>query len=189
MIPGSVFSIPADVDYRPNTALFNAVRASLIAGFAPPFKTFQFAAAAGLPGNDPTEIVTSALNVLGFNLRYTPDLLEHTHGHVPFDNRDVVYADAGLDQGIQRWAGSPDALNYIETYYTPTAAIRVPVQTVHSNRDPVVPAWHENLYAQRAAEQGTSDLLAQTIVASFGHCAFDDTQVLAAFDQLLARMP
>ena len=59
-------------------------------------------------------IVTSALNVLGFNLRYTPDLLEHTHGHVPFDNRDVVYADAGLDQGIQRWAGSPDALNYIE---------------------------------------------------------------------------
>ena len=97
--------------------------------------------------------------------------------------------DRSIDQGIQRWAGSPDALNYIETYYTPTAAIRVPVQTVHSNRDPVVPAWHENLYAQRAAEQGTSDLLAQTIVASFGHCAFDDTQVLAAFDQLLARMP
>ena len=87
MIPGSVFDIPPDTDFRPGTPLFNQVQAALIGGFAPPFKTFQFAAVAGLIWNDPTELVTAALNVIGFNLRYTPNVLEHTHGHIPFDNR------------------------------------------------------------------------------------------------------
>jgi pimeloyl-ACP methyl ester carboxylesterase len=197
VIPGSVFSIPADIDFRPpspsnpsGSALFVAVRNSLIAGFAPPFfTTVQFATAAGLPGNNPNEIVTSALNVLGFNLRYTTDLLRHTRGHIPFDNRDQVYTNPGLNQGIQRWMGDPDALNYVAQYYTPTAAIRVPIQTLHSDRDPVVPVWHEGIYAQHAAEQGTSDLLEQMTVSAFGHCAFTDQQVLAAFEQLLARVP
>jgi pimeloyl-ACP methyl ester carboxylesterase len=189
VIPGSVFSIPQDLDYRPGTALFNAVQGSLIAGFAPPFRTLQFASAAGLPGNTATELVTSALSVLGFNLRYTRDVLQHTNGHIPFDNRDVVYADPALDLGIQRWTGDPDAMNYIATYYTPNGDLDIPVQTLHSDRDPVVPAWHESTYAQRVADQGATDLLRQTIVASYGHCAFTPQQVLAAFDSLIARLP
>lgn len=188
VIPGSVFSIPDNVDYRPGTALFSAVQSSLVGGFAPPFKTFQFAAAAGLPGNSPAEIVAAALNVLGFNLRYTRDLLAHTHGHIPFDNRDVVYGDPGLNQGIGRWTADPAALNYIEHYYEPTGAIRVPLQTLHSDRDPVVPAWHETIYRQRAVDQGTTGLLDQTTIPTFGHCAFTVADVLTAFDRLLARV-
>ena len=128
-IPGTVFSIPADLDFRAGTPSFNAVAAALIGGLAPPFKTFQYAAAAGLPGPGPADFVASALNVLGFNLRYTPNVLQHTHGHIPFDNRDVIYPDAGLNAGIQRWTGDPDALNYIAQYYTPTAAIDIPIQS------------------------------------------------------------
>jgi len=196
VIPGSVFDIPPDLDFRPpslsnpsGSPLFQAVQNSLLAGLAPPFNTLQFAAAAGLPGNGPVEIVMAALNVLGFNLRYTPDLLAHTHGHIPFDNRDVVYAHPGLNQGIQRWTGDPDALNYAAKYYTPTAAIRIPIQTLHTDRDPVVPVWHEAIYAQHAIEQGTTDLLQQMTVSAFGHCAFTGPQMLAAFGQLLARVP
>lgn len=189
VIPGSVFSIPENVDYRPGTALFNAVQGSLLAGFAPPFKTLQFAAAAGLPGNNALELVTSALNVLGFNLRYTPNVLRHTRGHIPFDNQSVVYADGALNLGIQRWTGDPDALNYIAQYYTPSGDIRVPVQTLHGDRDPVVPAWHEGIYAQLVADQGTTDWLEQTLVSSYGHCAFTPQQVLTAFDRLIERLP
>jgi pimeloyl-ACP methyl ester carboxylesterase len=189
VIPGSVFSIPEDLDYRPGTPLFNAVQGSLIAGFAPPFKTFQFAAAAGLPGNNPGELVTSALTVLGFNLRYTRNLLQHTNGHIPFDNQDVIYPDAALNLGIQRWVGDADALTYVAQYYTPSGRISVPIQTLHSDRDPVVPAWHEDLYAARVAEQGLSDLLEQTLVSSYGHCAFTPQQVLTAFDRLVERLP
>jgi len=189
VIPGSVFDIPENLDYRPGTTLFNAVQASLIAGFAPPFKTFQLAAAAGLPGNNPGELVASALNVLGFNLRYTPNVLQHTNGHIPFDNQNVTYADAALNLGIQRWVGDADALNYVSHYYTPSGRIAIPVQTLHSDRDPVVPVWHEGVYAQLVAGQGTTDLLEQSVVPAYGHCAFTSDQVLTAFDQLIARLP
>jgi pimeloyl-ACP methyl ester carboxylesterase len=196
VIPGSVFVIPGSLDYRPPSAslpagspLFAAVLNALLAGLAPPYPTIQLAIAAGLPGNGPAEWVNSALNVIGFNLRYTRNLLEHTNGHIPFDNLDVVYAHAGLNAGIGRLQGSPDALAYAARYYTPTADLRVPVQTLHSDRDPVVPVWHEDIYAERAVERGTSDLLQQTRVSAYGHCAFTDAQVLAAFDQLLSRLP
>ena len=192
VIPGSVFSIPADVDFRPGTPLFMNVQGALVAGFAPPFRTLQLARVAGLPGNDPTEIITSALNVLGFNLRYTRNVLQHTHGHVPFENRQVTYTgsfdDAALNLGIQRWSGDPDALNYIAQYYSPTGAIRVPVQTLHSDRDPVVPAWHEALYADIVDRQGATDLLEQRIVTAYGHCAFGSGEVLLSFDRLVDRV-
>ena len=188
VIPGSVFEIPEDLDYRPGTPLFTAVQAALIAGFAPPFKTFQFAAAAGLPGNNAGELVTSALNVLGFNLRYTRNVLQHTNGHIPFDNQGVTYPDAALNLGIQRWVGDADALNYVAQYYTPSGRISVPVQTLHTDRDPVVPAWHEGRYANAVADQGTTDLLEQTIVSAYGHCAFTPQQVLTAFDRLVERL-
>jgi pimeloyl-ACP methyl ester carboxylesterase len=194
VIPGSVFDIPPGTDFRPGTLLFAQVQAALVGGFAPPsYKTIQFAGVAGLIWNDPSELVAAALNVIGFNLRYTPNVLEHTHGHIPFDNRETVYTgsfnDAAVNAGIQRWTGDPDALNYMATYYTPTGALQVPVQTLHGDRDPVVPAWHEGVYANAAADEGASGLLEQVIVPSFGHCNFTNDQVLTAFDRLLDRMP
>jgi pimeloyl-ACP methyl ester carboxylesterase len=193
VIPGSVFEIPPDTDFRPLTPLFNQVQAALIGGFAPPFKTFQYAAVAGLVWNSPSELVAAALNVIGFNLRYTPNVLDHTHGHIPFDNRQTQYVgssnDGALNLGIQRWTGDPDALAYMATYYTPTGALQIPVQTLHGSRDPVVPAWHEPEYAKAASDQGASALLEQVTVPSFGHCNFSNDQVLTAFDRLIERMP
>src|SRR5215213_8322470 len=46
VIPGSVFDIPVDTDFRPGTPLFNAIAAALAGGFAPPYKSIQFAAVA-----------------------------------------------------------------------------------------------------------------------------------------------
>jgi pimeloyl-ACP methyl ester carboxylesterase len=193
VIPGSVFSIPPGTDYRPGTPLFNQVQAALAGGFAPPsFKTVQFASVAKLQWTTPQELVAAALSVIGFNLRYTQNVLDHTHGHIPFDNRTIVYTgsvnDVALNAGIQRWTADPDAINYIETYYTPTGVLQVPVQTLHSSRDPVVPAWHEDVYAQTVSDQGSTGLLEQAVVPAFGHCAFSDQDVLTAFDRLVDRL-
>ena len=192
VIPGSVFDIPPDMDFRPGTPQFAAVQAALVGGFAPPFKTFQFAAVAGLSWNSPSELVLGGLNVIGFNLRYTRNVLEHTHGHIPFDNRGVTYSgslnDGALNTGIQRWTGDPDAMEYMAKYYTPSGALQIPVQTLHGDRDPVVPAWHEKVYAKAVADQGAEDLLEQVVVPSFGHCNFSNDQVLTAFDRLVERM-
>jgi pimeloyl-ACP methyl ester carboxylesterase len=193
VIPGSVFSIPPGLDYRPGTPLFLQVQAALVAGFAPPYKTLQFAAVARLPWRTPQELVAAGLNVIGFNLRYTQNVLDLVHGHIPFDNRSTIYTgsvdDATLNAGIQRWTGDRDALAYVAKYYTPTGALQVPVQMLHSSHDPVVPAWHEERYAGLAADQGSTALLEQVIVPAFGHCAFTDEQVLTAFDRLMDRLP
>jgi pimeloyl-ACP methyl ester carboxylesterase len=192
VIPGSTFEIPSDLDFRPGTPLFLRIQAALVAGFAPPFRTVQWAHVVRLPGNGPAEMIAAGLNVLGFNLRYTRDVLEHTHGHIPFDNRDTIYSgsldDDALNTGIRRWTGDPDALRQIATYYTPTGDLRVPVQTLHGDRDPVVPAWHEDRYNERVTEQGALSALEQQVVPSFGHCVFDRTQVLTAFDRLMTRI-
>jgi pimeloyl-ACP methyl ester carboxylesterase len=194
VIPGSVFDIPPDTDFRPGTALFNQVQTALAGGFAPPYyKTFQFASVAGLIWNNPTELVTAGLNVIGFNLRYTRNVLAHTNGHIPFDNRETSYTGSGddvaLNAGIQRWTGDADAMQYIAMYYTPTGALQIPVQTLHGTRDPVVPVWHEADYTQIVASQGAASLLEQEIVPAFGHCNFSNDQVLNAFDRLVERMP
>jgi len=192
VIPGSVFDIPADMDFRPGTPVFAAVQAALVGGFAPPFKSVQFAAVTGLHWNSPSELVVGGLNVIGFNLRYTRNVLEHTHGHIPFDNRSVTYSgsfnDGALNTGIQRWTGDPDAMQYVANYYTPTGALQIPVQTLHGERDPVVPAWHEGVYAEAVGDQGAQDLLEQVEVPTFGHCNFTNDQVLTAFDRLVERM-
>ena len=63
------------------------------------------------------------------------------------------------------------------------------MQTLHGSRDPVVPAWHEDVYAHAVADQGAAGLLEQVVVPSFGHCNFSNEQVLAAFDRLIDRLP
>jgi pimeloyl-ACP methyl ester carboxylesterase len=191
-LPGSVFEILPDTDFTPGSGLFNAVQGALVGGLASS-KTFQFASVAGLQWNTLQELVTAAMNVIGFNLRYTQSVLDHTHGHIPFDNRQTVYAgsadDAALNAGIQRWTGDADALNYIGQYYTPTGALQIPVQTLHTSRDPVVPAWHEDEFVQAVADQGAASLLEGSIVTAFGHCNFTNAQALAAFDRLVERLP
>ena len=85
--------------------------------------------------------------------------------------------------------GDADALNYVAHVLHAERRASVPVQTLHSDRDPVVPAWHEGLYADAVADQGTTDLLEQAIVSAYGHCAFTPQQVLTAFDRLVDRLP
>jgi pimeloyl-ACP methyl ester carboxylesterase len=198
VIPGSVFEILPGTDFRPPTAttqgsgLFNAVQGALVGGFASS-RTFQFASVAGLKWNTPQELVAAGLSVIGFNLRYTQSVLDHTHRHIPFDNRETVYTgsadDAALNEGIQRWTGDADAMNYVAQYYTPTGALQIPVQTLHTSRDPVVPAWHEDIFAGNVTDQGATGLLEGNIVTAFGHCNFTDAQALAAFERLVERLP
>ena len=53
--------------------------------------------------------------------------------------------------------------------------------TLHTTRDPVVPLFHETIYAGLAP----SDLLVQRTVNRFGHCTFNQQEMLTAFDDLV----
>lgn len=208
VLQGDAFHTPT-VDFSPGSCppgtgspAFCQVLAALVSGFAPPdFRTVQFFFAADLQVSPPvdlsslntqTEIIFSGLTGAGFSTRFTNDLLQHTHGHIPYDNTGVVYStggfgdDAALNAGVERFTSDPDAVQYLQTYYDPNGQLQLPFLTLHTVADPEVPFFHEGLYATRVGEAGASDLLVQRTVNRYGHCNFKIDEILNSFDALAA---
>ncbi len=189
VIPGTGFYIPPGIDFSPGGPTFTAVYTALIQGFAPPYKTLQFASTAKLPGNGAAELVTSGMSVAGFAVTYGNNLMDLTNGHMPYDNTKTVYSgsadDVALNAGVARYASDPSAVNYMEHYYTPTGDLHIPVITLHATRDPIVPIFHEPMYAAAVAKAGASQYLLQRTVVAFGHTGLSDDDVAAAFSALV----
>src|SRR5262249_17110804 len=121
------------------------------------------------------------------------DLYDRTHGHVLYDNRNVVYAAPGVPQaiadalnaGVARFDATADAEAFLDRCYEPTGKIQVPVLTMHDQRDPVVPLFKEPSLASRVAANGHAELLVQRTEDKFGHVVFDATDIPAAFVDLV----
>jgi pimeloyl-ACP methyl ester carboxylesterase len=182
VLPGNVLTVPAPpAPFQPGQSLFNAVLNALQRGFfTPGVPTLAFATAAKLPFVSAEELVFGAMNAIGFNLRFTNDLLARTNGHSFYDNLDTSYP-AAVDGMVGRFTAVPPALEYLERYYAPSGSISFPVMTLHSTRDPVVPLFHETKYATIAP----GAWLVQRTVNSFGHCAINQQEALTAFDDLV----
>ena len=193
VMPGDTFHSPT-LDFSPGSPAFNAVAGSLQAGFfTPGAPTVQLFSTAHLPASNPTEIVISGLITTGFNVRFVNDVLGRTHGHIPYDNTAVVYSgsfdDAALNAvgGVERFSSDPDAVNYISKYYDPSGKLQIPVLTLHTLLDPVVPILvHEPKYLSLVNGTGSGNELVQQSVARYGHCAFQVQEELNAFDGLAA---
>lgn len=66
-----------------------------------------------------------------------------------------------------------------------TAKFKIPVVTMHTLGDLFVPFSMEQIYARRAIEAGTSDLLVQRAIRGRGHCEFAAAEVSTAFGDLV----
>lgn len=198
--PGAV---PGNVMYVPEGTDLNAVLASL------PAKVIAKDGGQGLgaiarirqtplAAQNATELFTSLSYAIAYNIIGLPDFLDRTHGHPFYDNHDRTYEAAapGLlrpeliaalnsrEYGVGRYTATPDAMNYLEQYYTPTGALRIPTVTLHTTRDPLVPIKHEDEFAEAVSKAGASSLLVRRTVDGFGHCAFQTSDMLAAFEAL-----
>jgi pimeloyl-ACP methyl ester carboxylesterase len=145
-----------------------------------------------LPGVSAEELVTAWLFALFFHHISSDDLLDRNHGQPFFDNANTIYAPsfavpgteplfAFLNSAVERASSTPAADNYINRLYEPSGALKIPVLTLHTARDPVTPTWHEELYSARVAAAGASDNLRQWIVPGFGHCNAAGAQPDPAF--------
>jgi pimeloyl-ACP methyl ester carboxylesterase len=207
LLPGTPFDVPEGTEFippgpgYPGSTLFWQVYFELMNN---PAKLVQWVQAAGLPfeaGNN-TEMFEQALYFIGFQLRYTNDLIERVNGKIPYGNWTTEYAvaptpdpatnaylSALLNAGVTRLLADQAAVNYYERNYEPTGDIRFPVVTMHTTRDAGVPMWHEALFAQKVAEAGNSAWLTQIPVNAVGHCNFQPAEMVDAFRTLLAQMP
>ena len=112
VLPGDVLTVPQGAGFQPGDPLFLAVLNALQQGlFTPGAPTLQFATAAKLPFTSVPELIGAALNAIGFNIRFTNDLLEHTRGRSFYDNLDTVYPSA-VDAIAGRFTAERPALRY-----------------------------------------------------------------------------
>ncbi len=136
-----------------------------------------------LPGRDGQELVTSLVTALAFNFRGFHDALERTNGACPVDNFDTVYEAAGpgllppdvlamINAYVQRYDRSIPTDELFDRYYEPSGELTIPMIAVHNQHDPVVPLFHEGLYAAKVAAAGYSHNLELRVMDRYAHTDF-----------------
>ncbi len=189
VIPGDVRNVPDDLKLNFNRDVAPAVRSALLAD---PPRTMEMAGVDQIEIRYASleEVVSAIISALNLQVVGAEELADRVHGRSPFDNTATVYTgsqdDAALNAGVGRFRSTPDAANYFEHYYEPTGRLRIPVLTLHTTRDAIVPFAHEPVYAGIVAAQGTGDRLVQRSFDRFGHCTFTVPEQVAALEELVA---
>jgi pimeloyl-ACP methyl ester carboxylesterase len=200
VVRGSFRDVPADLDF-----FGEVVPRAAAAMAADPAAAFHLATMDQLqlpftfdPATGESTLGQSMLEVLYLHVRGAPGFFDAAHGS-SFDNTETVYSSPLLPPellaalngpqdrgGVGRFAADPQAVASAGRYYSPRGALRIPVLTLHTAVDPVVPLWHEDLFESTVREAGAGALLARRTVARYGHCALETAEVMDAFGALVA---
>ena len=189
VIPGTLMAVPESADFvrQIAPAIVKAATANM-----PALIAMASVEQCPVPYADNTELVRSITSVLGFQCTAVHDLLGRIGGGSFFDNATRHYtaplsADslARLNACVPRFTVSARAAEYMRLYYEPTGKLRVPVLTLHRPRDSEVPFFHEALYRKRI-DQGGAPFLVQRTMVGYGHDNFTPSELLGAFDELVA---
>jgi pimeloyl-ACP methyl ester carboxylesterase len=179
-LAGGVTDPPSGVPFHPPTLI------SAVTGAPDKFGTLL--CMTPLPYVNGTEAVTSLVTAIGFQWQGGADLLDRTHGHQLYDNISTRYGCPALPPAlvddinghVVRYKSTPDARQFLDHYYEPDGNLAIPVLTLHTTRDPVVPLFHEDLYRDKVAAAGRSGLLLQRRVGRYGHVNFSPAEFVAA---------
>ncbi len=143
---------------------------------------------AAVDAADPSTIVATAQEILWYNVFATNDATSKLGGN-PFGNRGRWYYgssnDLRLNAQVARYTAAPAAVTAMLPYNT-SGVVRIPMVTMHTTGDPVVPFWHQTLYLRKLWSKGSFGVT-QVPIARYGHCNFNTTEVLAGFGLLVLR--
>lgn len=187
-LPPTPISIPQDVMDTWETAYVPAIAARLAAD---PLVTAQLirTSKAAIDKQDPTTAGQTTLGLLWYNVFATNDGKQQLNGN-PFDNLTRLYRgsadDATLNQGVQRFPADAAALANLAPYNT-SGRVSIPLVTMHTTGDEIIPFWHQLTYRNKLRLTGSAGAVTQVPIFRYGHCNFTTTEVLAAFGLLVLR--
>lgn len=188
VIPGNALNIPPQVMSGWESVYVPAITAALAANPQAASQLIKVTQAAVT--TDPATIAETAVAVLWYNVFGTADAVAALGGQ-PYDNHDRVYSgssnDTLLNQKVERYTASPVALAAVAAHYETTGRVHIPLLTIHTTGDPVIPYWHEILYTAKTLEARTFLDRLDMPVPSYGHCVFSAPDVLAAFSLIVLR--
>jgi hypothetical protein len=181
VIPGSPVDIPEGVIANWDAVYVPRITAALAFHPDKALELVQTARAAYDPAR-PATIVNTAINVLWYNVLGANDAAAKLGGN-PFDNRRRWYFgssnDLRLNLRVRRVAASPVARAALGAYQT-TGELSIPLVTLHTLADEVVPVRQELLYLAQV-EPVFRGRFIPLPVFRYGHCNFTANEVLGAF--------
>lgn len=187
VIPGPATSVPTAVIDNWDTQYLPAVTAAVNAKPANAMAVLRIAHVA-FDQNDVTTVVRAMSDVLWYAIFATNDAAQKLGGN-PYDNTTRWYSGSGndllLNLLVQRYAADPAALTALGAYET-SGQLTIPMVTLHTIGDDVIPYLHEPLYSAKAHPTGRGKLIGLP-VAAFGHCNFTSSQVVASFVLLVLQ--
>ena len=142
-----------------------------------------------LAGNNGQELVTSLVTVLGFQMQGGADLFARAGSESFFDNAGWQYSSpalpaalvADINNRVARHTRTRGAAEFLRRFGEPSRRMRIPMMTLHTTRDPVVPVFHEDLLAQVASGSN----LVQRRVDRYGHTPFSAGELMPHFNDLV----
>lgn len=188
ILPGSSVAIPPEVIADWDSVYVPAITQALTAN---PSAANQLIATSGAAINpsDPSSVVHTALDVLWYDVFATNDAAAKLGGN-PYDNHDRWYVgssnDLLLNLSVPRITADPTALANLAAYET-TGNLTIPLVTIHTTGDDIIPFWHEILYAFKARPSGRGSLV-QIPSFQYGHCQFASQDLLTAFAVLVYQV-
>ena len=189
VIPGTAVDVPGTVRSRWDELYVPAIVVALAANLDNALTLIRVTGAP-VAGNDLQSIAETTVGILWYDVFGIADARARLGGQ-PFDNSTRVYTgssnDAALNAGVQRHRADPEALAALARFST-SGNLQVPLTTVHTTGDPIVPFNQSELYVQKVSRVGTSALLTHNTIERFGHCAFQGFEVLTAFTSLMERV-
>ena len=138
---------------------------------------------------DHSTIATTTISKLTYNVLGANDAAAQLGGN-PFGNRLRWYFgssnDLRLNLTVRRFTASPAARAALQEYET-NGNLSIPLVTLHTTADEVVPFWHELLYLPKVdlSDRGSFFPIP---AARYGHCNFTAQEVVTAFG-LAVRQP
>jgi len=181
VIPGSAIDIPAEVIVDWESVYKPRVAAALFANPGKALELMRVSKAAYDPVT-PLTILNTTIELLTDNIVATNDARLKLGGN-PFGNRFTWYFgssnDLRLNLLVRRFSASPAALQALGHYET-SGDLSIPLVTLHTTRDDLVPFGHELLYLPKVDLFDRGRFL-PIPVDRYGHCTFTTNELLGAF--------
>jgi hypothetical protein len=189
VIPGNAVEVPETVRSRWEAIYVPAIVIALATNFDAALELIRITGAP-VAGNDLRSVAETSVGILWYDVFGFADAQARLGGQ-PFDNSDRVYAgssnDAALNAGVQRHSADPAAVAGMARFQT-SGSLQVPLATLHTTGDPIVPFNQSELYGEKANQAGGASLLSQQTVERHGHCSFEGAEVLSAFTLLMEKV-
>ena len=186
VIPGNAAESPAEVQANWESVYVPAVIAALQDD---PLATAQLISVTDAPVDldDPETIGETVIGLLWYTVFSVEDAQDRLGGQ-PYDNSSREYGgsadDAALNAGVERFTADLPAREALGRFET-SGMLAKPLVTLHTDGDPIVPIVHQELYADKVEAAGAAALLDTRPVDRYGHCTFQQGELVSAFSALV----